>query len=37
MRSVCVLWPAAVTVRWKPKFGYIIGAIEALNYFDVTP
>lgn len=37
---VCVhvyFWLEAVTVRWTPKSGYTIGAIEALNYFDVTP
>lgn len=34
---VCTFWLAAVTVRWTPKSGYTIGAIEAFNYFDVTP
>lgn len=34
---MCTFWLAAVTVRWTPKSGYTIGAIEAFNYFDVTP
>lgn len=34
---VCTFWLAAVTVRWTPKSGHTIGAIEAFNYFDVTP